>query len=94
MYEFEVIKSLNYTDNLYVTQKLFYLYDRNADLRARLQARKDRSKKRDLKDADGLTEQEKQVAMSTMDAQLAADRQREDNAMIDALAGYEQVIIS
>ena len=60
-------------------------------MRRRLQARKDRTKQRDLKEVDGLSEEEKKAALATQQTQLEADRQREDNTMLQALQALERV---
>ena len=60
-------------------------------MRRRLQARKDRSKQRALKDVDGLSEEEKEAALATQQTQLEADRQREDNTVLQALQALERV---
>ena len=67
--------------------------NRAEDLRKRLQARKDRSKQRDLKDVNGLGEEEKQAALATQEAQLEADRQREDNTVLEAMQALERVSV-
>ena len=60
-------------------------------MRKRLQARKDRSKQRPLKDVNGLSEEEKEAALAAQQTQLEADRQREDNTVLQALQDLERV---
>ena len=60
-------------------------------MRRRLQARKDRTKQRVLKEVDGLSEEEKKAALATQQTQLEADRQREDNTVLQALQALERV---
>ena len=62
-------------------------------MRKRLQARKDRSKQRDLKDVAGMSEEEKQAALASQAAQLEADRQREDNTVLQVMQTLERVKI-
>ena len=40
---------------------------------------------------DGLSEEEKEAALATQQTQLEADRQREDNTMLQALQVLERV---
>ena len=60
-------------------------------MRRRLQAQRDRTKQRDLKEVDGLSEEEKKAALATQQTQLEADRQREDNTVLQALQALERV---
>lgn len=60
-------------------------------MRRRLQARKDRGKQRDLKDLNGMSEEEQKAALETQTALLQADRQREDNTVVDAMQDLERV---
>ena len=67
--------------------------DRLKEARERLGKRAERAHKRHLKALEGLSDEEKREAATVHEAQLEADRLREDNAMLVSMRSHEEVRI-
>ena len=67
--------------------------DRLKEARERLGKRAERAHKRHLKALEGLSDEEKREAATVHEAQLEADRLREDNAILASMRSHEEVRI-
>ena len=64
---------------------------RALELRQKLQARKERNKKREMMDLGSMSEDDKKMVLDSADAQLEADRTNEENAVLTALLDLDEV---
>ena len=61
------------------------------EAKERLQKRAERAHKRHMKSVEGMNDEEKREAATVHEAQLEADRLREDNAILTSMRSHEEV---